>query len=145
MGSDLEDGMGLVNEDDKETNLEGVQTILKQILGGDFKYVEVSVEENWNVFALGGRIDRHGFVKLVDSLLNDDNSDDEKGTMMKSTKAVVKRSLEKRSSTMNLFDETRRRLSLDSVEDEDEFHIKEALGGDSQFSAKHWSLLLRWV
>ena len=139
--SDLEDGMGLVNEDDKETNLEGVQTILKQILGGDFKYVEVSVEENWNVFALGGRIDRHGFVKLVDSLLDDDNSDDEKGTMMKSTKAVVKRSLEKRSSTMNLFDETRRHLSLDSMEDEDEFHIKEALGGDSQFSAKHWSLL----
>ena len=129
------------DEDDKETNLEGVQTILRQILADDYKYVEVSIEENWNVFALGGRIDHHGFVKLVNSLLDDDNCDEEKGTMQKSTKAVVRRSLEKRSSTLNLFDESRRRQSLNSEEDEDEFHIKEALCGDSRFSAKHWSLL----
>lgn len=113
----------LVN--DTTANLKGVETIMKQILGDDYQYVEEAIPANFDVYAVGGRLDHEGFVILMDSLL--DGKDGERESMAKV-----------RSIFSN--DAASRQGSLSSTE-EDKFRIKEIFQGNTQFSRKHWSLL----
>ena len=89
--------------DDDESDLEyadlgGAQTILKQILGCDYMFVEDVVTENFERFAMkNDKLDSEGFVQLLHSLF------DGAITMDESVQAV-KQSLELLSSTKNAFD-----------------------------------------
>jgi len=132
----MESGDGALN--DTTANLEGVETIIKQILGDDYKYVEKAIPSNFDVYAVGGKLDHEGFVVLMDSLLDDKGAERESMT-------TVRRSVEKRKSTVDKFSNDAsspsRRASLSSQTEEDEFHIQETLQGNTQFSRKHWGLL----
>ena len=135
----LESGDGMFDHivNDTTANLEGVETIIKQILGDDYQYVEKDIPANFDVYAVGGKLDHEGFVVLMDSLLNDKGAEKESMT-------TVRRSVEKRKSTLDKFSNdasSPRRASLSSQTEEDEFHIRETLQGNTQFSRKHWSLL----
>ena len=134
----MESGDGVFDHivNDTTANLEGIETIMKQILGDDYQYMEKAIPANFDVYAVGGKLDHEGFVVLMDSLLNDQGAERESMT-------TVRRSVEKRKSTVDKFsnDATSRRGSLSSQTEEDEFHIQEILQGNTQFSRKHWSLL----
>ena len=121
--------------EEERASLEGVQTIMKQILGDDYRFVEDSIPKNFGIHAINGELLQEGFVRLMDSLVDDD------GGATRESISTVKRGLEKRKSVADLMDASKR-VDVSST-DEDEFQIKEVLQGkgDNKYSAKYWSLL----
>ena len=128
--------------DDDESDLEyadlgGAQTILKQILGGDYMFVEDVVTENFDRFAVkNNKLDSEGFVQLLHSLFDGAIAMDE-------SVQAVKQSLEKLTSTKNAFDTGGRLKKRATLLIGGEACIRQVLQGkgDNKYSTKYWSIL----